>query len=49
MYCLLSWVFVAAQAFSSCAEQGLLFIAVQGLTAQALGHAGISSCGPQAP
>ena len=27
----LCWVFVAAQAFSSCGKQGLLFIAVQGL------------------
>ena len=27
----LHWVFVAAQAFSSCSEQGLLFVAVHGL------------------
>ena len=30
-YFWLHWVFVAAQAFSSCGERGLLFIAVRGL------------------
>ena len=31
IYFWLRWVFVAAQAFSSCGEWGLLFIAVHGL------------------
>ena len=31
IYFWLRWVFVAARAFSSCGEQGLLFIAVRGL------------------
>ena len=30
-YFWLCWVFVAARAFSSCSERGLLFIAVRGL------------------
>ena len=31
IYFWLRWVFVAMRAFSSCSEQGLLFIAVRGL------------------
>ena len=31
MYVWLCWVFAAAQAFSSCGEQGLFFVAVRGL------------------
>ena len=31
IYFWLHWVFVAAQAFSSCGERGLLFFAVRGL------------------
>ena len=31
IYFWLHWVFVAAQAFSSCGERGLLFVAVRGL------------------
>ena len=31
IYFWLHWVFVAAQAFSSCGERGLLFIVVRGL------------------
>ena len=30
----LRWVFVAARAFSSCGERGLLFVAVRGLLIQ---------------
>ena len=30
-YFWLHWVFLAVQAFSSCSEQGLLFVAVRGL------------------
>ena len=31
IYFWLHWVFVAVQAFSSCGERGLLFVAVRGL------------------
>ena len=31
IYFWLCWVFIAGQAFSSCSEQGLLFVAIRGL------------------
>ena len=31
IYFWLRWVFIAARAFSSCGERGLLFVAVRGL------------------
>ena len=47
----LRWVFVAARAFSSCSEWGLLFIAVHGLliaVASLVVEHGLSSCGSRA-
>ena len=56
IYFLLHWVFVAARAFSSWGERGLLFLAVAGSSLQWLlllwltgsRRAGFSSCGAQA-
>ena len=42
----LRWVLVAARAFSSCGEQGLLFAAVSGIVVASLvAEHGLSSCG----
>ena len=38
IYFWLRWVFVAAQAFSSCGERGLLFLAVSGLLIAVASH-----------
>ena len=51
IYFWLHWVFIAARAFSSCREQGLLFVVVRRLLLQSTGsrHVCFSSCGSRAP
>ena len=47
IYFWLRWVFVAAWAFSSCGEQGLLFVAVHGLliaVASLVAEHGLQTC-----
>ena len=50
IYFWLHWVFIAVHgAFSSCSEQGLLFVAVHGLLIAVASHCvGFSCCGAQA-
>ena len=46
----LRWVFIAPRAFSSCSEQGLLFVAVRGLlivVASLAAEHGLQACGLQ--
>ena len=48
IYLLLHWVFAAARSFSSCGEQGLLFVAVHGLRITVASCCGAWALGVQA-
>ena len=48
IYLWLCWVFIAARAFSSCGERGLLFVAVCGLLTAVASHCGAQALGTRA-